>query len=905
MSNFIKNIEEIIQLADIELVVNRFVQLDKKGKACCPFHDEKTPSFSIHKKENMFKCFGCGKGGDSVNFVMEHEKLPYIDAVVIVAETCGVNIEREADYSTIEKEVVIFKTATDEQEEKSYTYEIKEVEDYELKELFPRYNAKLEKEVKAKYKAKFKALNFHALKSYTYVVNRKAITTNTHPQFPIFMIDHGDFKKLYKPREKNKGYRFLYIGTKPKDYMNGLLQLKKAHQAHNANLKSEMPQYDEEQQNDTIEEKLNEVIICSGERDSLNTYYMGYNVVWLNSETAELTTKQLIQLKKYAKKIYNLPDIDTTGLREGKKLAMQELDIYTIWLPEELNNKVDWRGKKCKDLTDYLQYFNKHDFKKLFENALPFKFWDEKPKFKKDGTFTHTDYEFNNVQAYNFLGHNGYVRYREDPDREDYLFVKHSNGVVNQISSNDVKMFIHTFLIDKMADIRLRNSMYKTNQLNDTSLSNLPFKKFEFKAHDKEYQYSFFGNKTLKISANKIEEIKFDDLEISVWKDKVLKHDISILHPMFEVSQNKDTDVYSLKIVNKESEFFQYIINTSRVHWEQENKPEGLDNMQKKDHELHIINKMYCIGYLLHQYKDSSKPWAVFAMDNKISEDGESNGGSGKSILFNLAIRKMLRSFYVSGRNKKIVDNPHIFEGVSVDTDYIVVDDCDRYLRFDYFFNLITGDFPVNPKGKTPYVIDFESSPKLAFTSNYTPDKSDGSTQRRILYTVFSDWYHDNTNEEYESTRTPKDDFKGSLFKDWDQQQWNLFYNFMIQCIQLYMKLPKFNPPMDNITKRNLLQQMGDAFKSWADMYIAQNLNVEIDRSEAYDHFILNTKLTKWTIHRFIKSVKSYCVYENLTYNPHSVAPSGRIIHKVDGKTHEYMYIMGENSSETEIKVEF
>jgi hypothetical protein len=274
---------------------------------------------------------------------------------------------------------------------------------------------------------------------------------------------------------------------------------------------------------------------------------------------------------------------------------------------------------------------------------------------------------------------------------------------------------------------------------------------------------------------------------------------------------------------------------------------------------------------------------------------GESNGGSGKSILFNQAIRLMQRVFYISGRNKKIIDNPHIFDGVTKDTDYVLIDDCDRYLRFDFFFNFITGDLPVNPKGKQPFVIPYGESPKLVFTSNFTPDKSDGSTQRRILYTVFSDWYHDNTNEEYQKAHTPLDDFGLNMFTDFDEHQWNLFYNFMLQCVKTYLNYSKINPPMGNVHKRNLLQKMSEAFKSWADVYIMDRLNQEIDRMEAFNDFVEKTKLNKFTTNAFTTRVKSWASYYGYEYNPDSVATDGRIIKKKDGKATEYFYIKGEH----------
>jgi hypothetical protein len=251
--------------------------------------------------------------------------------------------------------------------------------------------------------------------------------------------------------------------------------------------------------------------------------------------------------------------------------------------------------------------------------------------------------------------------------------------------------------------------------------------------------------------------------------------------------------------------------------------------------------------------------------------------------------------FYLSGRNKKVIDNPHIFDGVTKDTDYVLVDDCDRYLRFDFFFNFITGDLPVNPKGKQPFVISYGESPKLVFTSNFTPDKSDGSTQRRILYTVFSDWYHDNTNEEYLKSHTPLDDFGMNMFTDFDENQWNLFYNFMIQCVKTYLSFQKINPPMGNVHKRNLLQKMSEAFKSWADVYIMDRLNQEINRHDAFNDFVEKTKLNKFTTNAFMTRVKSWTAYYGYSYNPADVAPSGRIIKKHEGTATEYFFIRGEH----------
>ena len=86
-------IEEIIQAAPIEQVVGDVVKLKRAGsnmQGLCPFHQEKTPSFSVSISKGIFKCFGCGKAGNAVNFVMEYEGLNYIEALKSIAEKFNV-----------------------------------------------------------------------------------------------------------------------------------------------------------------------------------------------------------------------------------------------------------------------------------------------------------------------------------------------------------------------------------------------------------------------------------------------------------------------------------------------------------------------------------------------------------------------------------------------------------------------------------------------------------------------------------------------------------------------------------------------------------------------------------------------------------------------------------------------
>lgn len=88
-------IDKILDTAQIVDVVNDFVTLKRRGAnyiACCPFHNEKTPSFSVSPSKGIFKCFGCGKAGNVVNFIMEHEQLGYVDALKFLGKKYGIEV---------------------------------------------------------------------------------------------------------------------------------------------------------------------------------------------------------------------------------------------------------------------------------------------------------------------------------------------------------------------------------------------------------------------------------------------------------------------------------------------------------------------------------------------------------------------------------------------------------------------------------------------------------------------------------------------------------------------------------------------------------------------------------------------------------------------------------------------
>src|SRR5687768_12491344 len=93
-------IDELKNRADLIRIIEPYTPLKKKGAnwmGCCPFHQEKTPSFSVNPSKGFYKCFGCGKGGSAFNFVMEIEGLNFPEAIKRVAEISGVPLPEPVD----------------------------------------------------------------------------------------------------------------------------------------------------------------------------------------------------------------------------------------------------------------------------------------------------------------------------------------------------------------------------------------------------------------------------------------------------------------------------------------------------------------------------------------------------------------------------------------------------------------------------------------------------------------------------------------------------------------------------------------------------------------------------------------------------------------------------------------
>ena len=105
-----ESIENLKSHLDVVDIISQFIELKKTGanfKACCPFHGEETASFVVSPAKQIYHCFGCGVGGDSIKFVMEHEKLSYPEALEKLASMVNVSLEHDNNFKKIDSSLIV------------------------------------------------------------------------------------------------------------------------------------------------------------------------------------------------------------------------------------------------------------------------------------------------------------------------------------------------------------------------------------------------------------------------------------------------------------------------------------------------------------------------------------------------------------------------------------------------------------------------------------------------------------------------------------------------------------------------------------------------------------------------------------------------------------------------------
>ncbi|MGV8094485.1 MAG: CHC2 zinc finger domain-containing protein [Mangrovibacterium sp.] len=598
-----------------------------------------------------------------------------------------------------------------------------------------------------------------------------------------------------------------------------------------------------------------------------------------------------------------------------KITTMNDKQLADLWYLNDAEEFAKIHYEQIKDLKLFKirgteRRFNEAGKLEMAQKLQSYEQYWEKHFIETRSGDTREELSFNYYNCFNFLMNRGFWRIQMKSGQWDFIHLE--NRVIHKVDNYAIKDFITEFT-EEIKEISVLNMIYRggPQYLGHEKLSNLKYFMPNTEKATRDTQCMFFQEKIWEITAESIKEMSYSEFSKHVWEDKIIRAKIDIISPMVKVTRMTEEirskldpefgDIPDGEFFidftddGKNCHFLQFLNNTSNFTWRKEQKYE----QSKKDEDApemfeyfmnnrHLLNKLTAIGYLLHDYKNDSELKAVIAMDGKISEVGSSNGRTGKSIM-GRAIEQIIPTEYIAAKNKKITEDNFLFGDVTEKTKVIFLDDVRANIDFEFFFPVISGKLKVNPKGAQPFTLEQEDTPKLFMTTNHAINGEGSSFRDRQAFCAFSDFYNDD--------HKPIDDFGKNFFTEWEYDQWNLFYNLMANCLQLYFQSLHegwagknkgiVDPPMETLEKRRLRQQIGEDLLQWADATFAvdndqvpvtgSRLNSRESRKELFDDFLeQNAHARKYlTATQFKKRILYYCKYKGYHFNPNKPNEEG------------------------------
>ena len=437
-----------------------------------------------------------------------------------------------------------------------------------------------------------------------------------------------------------------------------------------------------------------------------------------------------------------------------------------------------------------------------------------------------------------FLEDNGFYKYCPEGGR-NYIFVKVTNNLIDHTSEKEIKDFILTHLIE-LDDISVYNYFADNVRFfREEFLSLLSTIDIYFIEDSRDASYLYYRNCAVKITKDAVETIDYLDLGGYVWKDHVI-------------------DRKFVECDHQGSVYGQFI---SRICG---------------DNDMRIATMESTIGFLMHGYKNLSYCPAVILNDEVISDNPE--GGTGKGLFMN-ALSQMKKLVVIDGKAFAF-EKSFPYQTVSADTQVLCFDDVKKNFDFERLFSVVTEGLTLEKKNKDAIKIPFSKSPKIAITTNYAIKGTGNSVARRK--------WEVELHQHYNKNLTPLDEFGKHFFADWNDEDWCLFDNYMVACLQGYLKTGLVKSTFVNLQVRQLSAETSHDFIEWCGLIdgTPKNSHLEIGvklmKQDLYFEFIQEypdyAPKAKMTISRtrFYKWLTAYAVFTTGVAPEEGRDPSGR-----------------------------
>src|SRR3990170_6039134 len=370
-------IEEIRSAADIVDIISEFVQLRKRGKnfiGLCPFHSEKTPSFTVSEDKQIFHCFGCHAGGNIYKFLMEYEKISFIEAVQEVAARVGINLEYEED-------------TTDKDSEQEILYELNvQAARYFSDNLLNSPAGEIARKYFQERKIKPQIMRAfglgHALNGWeNFVEYAKSQKIDLERAIQLGLIGQQNDGRLFDKFSDRIIFPIFSANGRVIAFAGRILENKEG-AAKYLNSPESMIYvkgrvlYGLSFSKDEIR-KLDKAILVEGYMDLISLYQNGIKNVVAVSGTA-LTDDQVQLLSRYTKNVVLLFDADVAGIKASMRsieiLLKRDMDVKIASVPEG------------EDPDSYVNKFGKEKFHEIIEKAQNFLEY-QSSRYESEGKF--------------------------------------------------------------------------------------------------------------------------------------------------------------------------------------------------------------------------------------------------------------------------------------------------------------------------------------------------------------------------------------------------------------------------------------------------------------------------------------------------------------------------------------
>jgi len=263
------------------------------------------------------------------------------------------------------------------------------------------------------------------------------------------------------------------------------------------------------------------------------------------------------------------------------------------------------------------------------------------------------------------------------------------------------------------------------------------------------------------------------------------------------------------------------------------------------DDDMRIATMESTIGFLMHGYKNLSYCPAVILNDEVISDNPE--GGTGKGLFMN-ALSQMKKLVVIDGKAFAF-EKSFPYQTVSADTQVLCFDDVMKNFDFERLFSVVTEGLTLEKKNKDAIKIPFNKSPKIAITTNYAIKGTGNSFARRKWEVELHQFYTKNY--------TPLDEFGKHFFADWNDEDWCLFDNYMLSCLQGYLNTGLVKSSFVNLKVRQLSAETSHDFIEWCGL---------IEGSPKNTQLVVGVKLKKQDLYfEFIKEYPDYAPKAKMT----------------------------------------